>query len=136
MKAITYSNALGTEFSTDDIPAQLQRAAEEGHHALIDAIAEFDDELMETYLEDESAVTPEMIRRALREGTLAGRITPVLAGSAFKNKGVQPLLDAIVDYLPSPVDVPPSTASTPRPRRRPRARPRSRPRSRRSRSRS
>jgi elongation factor G len=62
---------------------------------------------MEAYLGDESQVTPEMIRRALRKGTLAGAITPVLAGSAFKNKGVQPLLDAIVDYLPSPVDVPP-----------------------------
>ena len=107
MKAITYSNALGTEFSTDDIPAALASAAQAGHHALIDGIAEFDDELTETYLEDEAAVTPEMIRRALRRGTLAGRITPVLAGSAFKNKGVQPLLDAIVDYLPSPVDVPP-----------------------------
>ena len=80
---------------------------EEYHHALIDAIAEFDDELMETYLEDESAVTPEMIRRALRAGTLADAITPVLLGSAFKNKGVQPLLDAVVDYLPSPLDVPP-----------------------------
>jgi elongation factor G len=107
MKAISYLNALGTELSTDDIPSQLAEAAEAGHHALIDAIAEFDDELMETYLEDESAVTPEMIKRALREGTLSMRITPVLAGSAFKNKGVQPLLDAIVDYLPSPLDVPP-----------------------------
>ncbi|MBA3432526.1 MAG: elongation factor G [Actinobacteria bacterium] len=107
MKATTYSNALGTEFSIDEIPAGLASAAETGHHALIDAIAEFDDELMETYLDDEGAVTPEMIRRALRRGTLTGRVTPVLAGSAFKNKGVQPLLDAIVDYLPSPVDVPP-----------------------------
>ncbi len=105
MKAISYLNALGTELSTDDIPSQLAQAAEAGHHALIDAIAEFDDELTETYLEDESNVTPEMIKRALREGTLSGRITPVLAGSAFKNKGVQPLLDAIVDYLPSPLDV-------------------------------
>jgi elongation factor G len=107
MKAITYTNALGTEFSVEDIPASLAAAAEASHHALIDAIAEFDDELTETYLDDESAVTPEMIRRALRAGTLAGRVTPVLAGSAFKNKGVQPLLDAIVDYLPSPMDVPP-----------------------------
>ncbi|MGH3133852.1 MAG: elongation factor G, partial [Gaiellaceae bacterium] len=106
MKAIRYVNALGTEYTTEEIPAPLASAAEAGHHALIDAIAEFDDELMEIYLEDESAVTPEMIRRALRRGTLAGRITPVLAGSAFKNKGVQPLLDAIVDYLPSPLDVP------------------------------
>ncbi|MGH3077985.1 MAG: elongation factor G [Gaiellaceae bacterium] len=107
MKAITYVNALGTEFSVGEIPATLQQRAEAGHHALIDGIAEFDDELMETYLEDESSVTPEMIRRALRTGTLTGRVTPVLAGSAFKNKGVQPLLDGIVDYLPSPVDIPP-----------------------------
>ncbi len=106
MKAITYTNPLGTEFDVGEIPAELQAAAEAGHHALIDAIAEFDDELTETYLEDESLVTAEMIRRALRAGTLAGRITPVLAGSAFKNKGVQPLLDAIVEYLPSPLDVP------------------------------
>ena len=107
MKAILYTNALGTEFALEDIPGELVERAEAGHHALIDAIAEFDDELTETYLEDEASVTSEMIRRALRTGTLAGRITPVLAGSAFKNKGVQPLLDAIVDYLPSPLDVPP-----------------------------
>jgi elongation factor G len=107
MKAVTYVNALGTEFSVEDVPAHLAAAAEAGHHALIDAVAEFDDELTETYLEDESAVTSEMIRRALRAGTLSGELTPVLAGSAFKNKGVQPLLDAIVDYLPSPADVPP-----------------------------
>jgi elongation factor G len=107
MKAITYTNILGTEFSVDDIPPQLVGAAEVAHHALIDGIAEFDDELMETYLEDESAVAPEMIRRALRKGTLQGKVTPVLAGSAFKNKGVQALLDAVVDYLPSPLDVPP-----------------------------
>ena len=107
MNAIAYSNALGTEFSIEDIPAELVARAEELHHALIDAVAEFDDELTETYLEDETAVTPEMIRRALRSGTLAGKVTPVLSGSAFKNKGVQPLLDAIVDYLPSPLDIPP-----------------------------
>jgi elongation factor G len=107
MKAISYVNALGTEFSIEEIPPALVARAEELHHAIIDATAEFDDELMETYLEDEAAITPAMIRRALRKGTLEGRITPVLAGSAFKNKGVQPLLDAIVDYLPSPVDVPP-----------------------------
>jgi elongation factor G len=114
MKAISYLNALGTELQTDDIPAQLVDAGQVGHHALIDAIAEFDDELMETYLEDEGAVTPEMIKRALRQGTLSGRITPVLAGSAFKNKGVQPLLDAIVHYLPSPLDVPPVSGVDPK----------------------
>ena len=106
MKSITYEDDLGQRFSVADIPAHLADAAHEAHHLLIDAIAEFDDELMETYLGDESAVTPDMIRRALRAGTLADAITPVLLGSAFKNKGVQPLLDAVVDYLPSPLDVP------------------------------
>jgi elongation factor G len=122
MRAIKYVNPLGTEFEVEEIPSELEARAQELHHALIDAIAEFDDELTETYLEDESAVTPEMIRRALRTGTLAGSVTPVLLGSAFKNKGVQLLLDAIVDYLPSPLDVPPvqgvdpkSTEETTRP---------------------
>src|SRR5439155_26361839 len=107
MRAITCANVLGTEFSVDDIPGELVERAEAGHHALIDSIAEFVDELTETYLENESSVTSEMIRRALRRGTLTGTVTPILAGSAFKNKGIQPLLDAIVDYLPSPLDVPP-----------------------------
>ena len=106
MRSITYEDDLGTKFTVGDIPAELLEQAEEYHHALIDAIAEFDDELTETYLEDEGAVTPDMIRRALRAGTLADAITPVLLGSAFKNKGVQPLLDAVLDYLPSPLDVP------------------------------
>jgi len=107
MKAITWVDDLGTKMEEGDVPAELIEQAEEYHHLLIDAIAEFDDELMETYLADESAVTPEMIRRALRTGTLADAITPVLGGSAFKNKGVQPLLEAVIDYLPSPLDVPP-----------------------------
>jgi elongation factor G len=107
MKAIVYEDDLGMKFTVGEIPAELLEQAEEYHHALIDAVAEFDDELTETYLEDERSVTPEQIRRALRAGTLADAITPVLLGSAFKNKGVQPLLDAVVDYLPSPLDVPP-----------------------------
>jgi elongation factor G len=106
MKAIVYEDELGQKYSVEDVPAELTEQAEEYHHLLIDAIAEFDDELTETYLEDEKAVTPEQIRRALRAGTLADAITPVLLGSAFKNKGIQPLLDAVVDYLPSPLDVP------------------------------
>jgi elongation factor G len=106
MKAITYEDDLGQVFTVTEIPAELVEQAEEYHHALIDSVAEHDDELMETYLSDESTVTPEMIKRALRTGTLADAITPVLLGSAFKNKGVQPLLDAVVDYLPSPLDVP------------------------------
>jgi elongation factor G len=107
MKAITYADDLGTKMDVGEIPAELSEQANEYHHQLIDAIAEHDDELTETYLTDESAVTPEMIKRALRAGTLADAITPVLLGSAFKNKGVQPLLDAVIDYLPSPLDVPP-----------------------------
>ena len=106
MRSIVYEDDLGQNFTVGEIPSELAAAAEEAHHALIDAVAEHDDELMETYLEDESSVTPEMIKRALRAGTLADAITPVLLGSAFKNKGVQPLLDAVVDYLPSPLDVP------------------------------
>ena len=106
MQAIVYSDDLGTAMEVGDIPAELTDQAHEYHHLLIDAIAEFDEELMETYLTDEDAVTPAMLRRALRVGTLADKITPVVLGSAFKNKGVQPLLDAIIDYLPSPLDVP------------------------------
>src|SRR5438034_1770620 len=107
MQAIVYKDDLGQEFETIDIPVELVEQAQEYHHQLIDAISHFDDEVLEAYIEDESSVAPEMIRRALRAGTLADEITPVLLGSAFKNKGVQPLLDAVVDYLPSPLDVPP-----------------------------
>jgi elongation factor G len=91
MKAMRWLDDLGTRVEEGEIPAELLEQAEEYHHALIDAIAEYDDELMETYLEDEKAVTAEMIRRALRVGTLASAITPVLLGSAFKNKGVRRL---------------------------------------------
>jgi len=107
MQAVIYKDELGKEFDLVEIPAELSEQAHEYHHQLIDAISHFDDEVLEAYIEDESSVTPEMIRRAVRAGTLADEITPVLLGSAFKNKGVQPLLDAVVDYLPSPLDVPP-----------------------------
>src|SRR5690348_9176407 len=107
MRAIVYEDDLGTKMTIEEIPAELAEQAHEYHHQLIDSIAEFDDELTETYLTDEDQVTPDMIRRALRKGTLEIAITPILLGSAFKNKGVQPLLDAVIDYLPSPLDVPP-----------------------------
>ncbi|HWG55174.1 MAG TPA: elongation factor G [Gaiellaceae bacterium] len=107
MRAITYVDDLGTKMEIGEVPAELAEQAGAYHHALIDAVAEHDDELMETYLTDETAVTPEMIKRALRAATLADAVTPVLLGSAFKNKGVQPLLDAVIDYLPSPLDIPP-----------------------------
>jgi elongation factor G len=114
MRAIAWEDDLGTSMDVGDIPAELLEQAEEFHHQLIDAIAEHDEELLETYLLDEASVTPEMIRRALRAATLADAITPILCGSAFKNKGVQPLLDAVVDYLPSPLDVPPVHGVDPR----------------------
>src|SRR5437762_7231146 len=107
MQAILYKDDLGQEFDTVEIPAELGEQAHEYHHQLIDTISHFDDEVLEAYIEDESSVTSEMIRRALRAGTRSAEITPVLLGSAFKNKGVQPLLDAVIDYLPSPLDVPP-----------------------------
>src|SRR5438094_8252014 len=107
MQAIVYKDDLGQEFETTEIPAELLEQAQEYHHQMIDAVSHFDDEVLEAYITDESSVTPEMIRRALRAGTIADEITPTLLGSAFKNKGVQPLLDAVIDYLPSPLDVPP-----------------------------
>jgi elongation factor G len=106
MQAIVYKDDLGQQIDVGEIPAELSEQAHEYHHQLIDAISHFDDEVLEAYIEDESSVTVEQIKRALRSGTLADEITPVLLGSAFKNKGVQPLLDAVIDYLPSPLDVP------------------------------
>jgi elongation factor G len=114
MQGVIWDDALGMEPKTIEIPTELQEQAEAYHHQLIDAVAEHDEELLETYLTDEGSVTPEMIRRALRKATLAIAVTPVLLGSAFKNKGVQPLLDAVVDYLPSPLDVPPIHGVDPR----------------------
>ncbi|MFQ5427309.1 MAG: GTP-binding protein, partial [Gaiellales bacterium] len=113
MAGLTWTDALGTEVRVGEIPEELVEQADAYHHQLIDAVAEYDEELLETYLLDESTVTPEMIRRALREATLTAEITPVLCGSAFKNKGVQPLLDAVVDCLPSPLDVPPVSGADP-----------------------
>src|SRR4051812_21442175 len=114
MKAIVYEDDLGQKFTVGEIPAELAEQAHEYHHQLIDKVAEFDEELLETYLTDEEAVTPDMIRRALRIGTIDDKITPVLLGSAFKNKGVQPLLDAVIDSLPSPLDVPPIKGTDPK----------------------
>jgi elongation factor G len=114
MSGTVWEDDLGTKVSSVEIPEELKEQADEYHHQLIDAVAEHDEELLETYLTDESAVTPDMIRRALRKATLAIAVTPVFLGSAFKNKGVQPLLDAVIDYLPSPLDVPPIHGVDPR----------------------
>jgi elongation factor G len=106
MKAIVYKDDLGQEFDVTEIPSELAEQAHEYHHQLIDAVSHFDDELLESYVGDENSVTADQIKHALRQATLASALTPVLLGSAFKNKGVQPLLDAVIEYLPSPLDVP------------------------------
>jgi elongation factor G len=114
MRTLSWADDLGVNVEIGEIPAELAEQAQEYHHQLIDAVADHDEELLETYLLDEDAVTPEMLKHALRAATLDISVTPVLLGSAFKNKGVQPLLDAVVDYLPSPLDVPPIHGIDPR----------------------
>ncbi|WP_353931347.1 elongation factor G [Okeanomitos corallinicola TIOX110] len=105
MCAYIYTNDLGTDIQTTDIPAELQEKAAEYRTKLIEAVSETDDELMNKYFEGEE-LTEQEIRTALRKGTIKGTIVPVLCGSAFKNKGVQLMLDAVVDYLPAPTEVP------------------------------
>jgi elongation factor G len=105
-KAILYKDDLGKEVEETDIPAELAEAAHDARTALIEAVAEYDDELMEDYLE-EKPIEVERLKADIRKATLDISMTPVLCGSSFKNKGVQPLLDAVIDYLPSPLDVPP-----------------------------
>ncbi|MDN5804261.1 MAG: elongation factor G, partial [Microlunatus sp.] len=90
----------------EEIPADLVEAARTAHHELIELVSDYDDDLMEAYLTDEDSVDPELLIGAIRRAVLSSEITAVLCGSAFKNKGVQPLLDAVIAYLPSPVDVP------------------------------
>src|SRR5262249_45517110 len=107
MKAITYhEDGMGTKFDEHETPRDLQKAAADARHHLLESIAEHDEQLLDDYLH-ERPYTADDLRRALRKGTLSGAIQPVLCGSAFKNKGVQRLLDAVVDYLPSPLDKPP-----------------------------
>ena len=106
MKAILYKDDLGQEREVTDIPEELQDAAGRARTELVEAVAEYDDELMEDYLEDRP-IEPARLIQDIRKATLDISMTPVLCGSAFKNKGVQPLLDAVIDYLPSPLDVPP-----------------------------
>ncbi len=96
---------LGAKYEIQEIPAELAAKAEEYRQALVERVAESDDELMEKYLEG-GEVTPEELKAGIRKLTISSEVYPVLCGSAFKNRGVQPMLDAVVDYLPSPVDVP------------------------------
>ncbi len=106
MKAYIYNNDQGTDIEETEIPADMQEKAQEFRAKLVEAAAETDEVLIEKYFEGVELTEAE-IRVALRKGTIAGTIVPVLCGSAFKNKGVQLLLDGVVDYLPSPIEVPP-----------------------------
>jgi len=107
MRALTWRGETmkGEDYTIEEIPAELADQAAEWREKLLETVAEVDDAIMEKYLEGEE-MSPEELKAAIRRATIAGKANPVLCGSAFKNKGVQPMLDAVVDYLPSPLDVP------------------------------
>jgi len=105
MRALLYTDELGTQWEWAEIPEDLRIAAELYHYSLLETCAAYDDELMDKYLQGEGSITPEEIRAALRVGVLACELTPVFCGASFRNRGVQPLLDGVVDLLPSPLDV-------------------------------
>ncbi len=107
MKSIHWDDALqGTQFTEEDVPADLLEEAEAARHFMVEAIADADEDVMMKYLEGEE-ISVDELKAALRKATIAGAVVPVLCGSAFKNKGVQAALDAVLDYLPSPVDIKP-----------------------------
>ncbi|AOF49750.1 elongation factor G [Tetragenococcus halophilus] len=106
MKAEFYKDDLGTTFEETEIPDEYKETAQEWHNNLVESIADFDEDIMMKYLEGEE-ITPEELQAGIRKATLSVGFYPVLCGSAFKNKGVQMMLDAVIDYLPSPTDVPP-----------------------------
>ncbi|MFM6961707.1 MAG: GTP-binding protein, partial [Polynucleobacter victoriensis] len=109
MKAILWDEASqGTKFTYEDIPAELQASAAEWREKMVEAAAESSEELMDKYLGGE-ALSEEEIKKALRTRTIASEIVPMMCGTAFKNKGVQAMLDAVIDFMPSPVDIPPVT---------------------------
>ena len=113
MEAISYSDELGTDHEVGPIPAELQDEAAQKRDLLVEKVAETDEALTIKYLEGEE-ITAEELRRALRKATLGGELVPVLCGSALRNKGVQPMLNAVVDYLPSPLDIPPIVGINPK----------------------
>jgi elongation factor G len=113
MNAMIWSDELGTDWATVDIPDDLKEMADDYRHRLIEAVADHSDEVMEAYLENRP-IEVDALKAAIRKATLDISITPVLCGSAFKNKGVQPLMDAVIDYLPSPLDVPPMVGLSPK----------------------
>jgi elongation factor G len=114
MKALTFPESeMGSKVETADIPEELKAQAEEARGKLLEAAAEQDDAVMEKYL-DGKPISEEELRRAIRKGCISMTLFPVMCGAAFKHKGVQPLLDAVVDYLPSPLDIPPVHGKTPK----------------------
>ncbi len=110
MKAIVYKDELGTEQDEVEIPERLADEAAAAREHLLEEVSHYDDELLELILEEKEIKT-ELVKQAIRKATLSTELTPVLCGSSFKNKGVQPLLDAVIDYLPSPLDVPAVTGT-------------------------
>src|SRR3979490_2158282 len=114
MKGLIWNDeSKGAEYVTGEVPDELKEEAAAARARLIEAVATVDDDLMQKYVEGEK-ITEDEIRAALRKGTLALKLVPVVTGSAFKNKGVQTLLDAVVDYLPSPLDIPPAAGVNPK----------------------
>ena len=114
MKAYIYDDeSLGKNFHIEDIPSDYLEIAKKYHHIMVEKAVELDDSLMERYLESEEAISEDELRNVIRMGTIQNKIVPVLCGSAFKNKGVQKLLDAITYFLPSPVDLPPIKGTDP-----------------------
>jgi elongation factor G len=111
-KALVWEAGMGEAWEVTEIPENMVADAEDARHQLIDVVSNFDDTIMEKYLAEEF-ITAADLRRALRTATLAAEVVPVLCGSAFKNKGVQPMLDAVIDYLPSPLDLPPTQGTRP-----------------------
>jgi elongation factor G len=111
-KALIWEEGMGEQWLTTDVPEAMAAEVEDARHQLIDVVSNHDDVIMEKYLAEEF-ITAVDLRRALRTATLAAAVVPVLCGSAFKNKGVQPMLDAVVDYLPSPLDLPPTQGIRP-----------------------
>ena len=116
MRALVWDDGddgMGEEWANEEIPADMKAEAEEAQHQLVDVLSNHDDTVMEKYLAEEE-ITPVDFQNALRAVTLKSQAVPILCGSAFKNKGVQPMLDAVVDYLPSPLDIPPTVGTVPR----------------------
>ncbi|GAC1374596.1 MAG: elongation factor G [Acidimicrobiales bacterium] len=111
MKACVYDDVMGEKYDVEDIDPAMLAEAEQWRHELVEALSTFDDAITEKYL-NEQEISADDIRRALREGTLASKVVPILCGTAFKNKGVQPMLDAVIDFLPSPLDIKPTDGTT------------------------